>query len=96
MRRVLFGIVWFFVFLFGGLMIGGAVVGGMAGHQSVTASANPPTTLSGGYNTGYEAGHSAGQEFGRKYGSLFLVGSLLLAVVGSAFGILPGTQQRTK
>jgi hypothetical protein len=96
MRRVLFGIVWFFIFLFGSLMLGGAVVGAMAGHQAATASTNPPTTISGGYNAGYQAGHAAGQEFGRKYGTLFLLGSLLLAIGGSGFGILPGTQPRTK
>jgi hypothetical protein len=94
MRRVLFGIVWFFIFAIGGLAVGGGIAGGVAGANDAADSKDPPTTFSEGYRRGSIAGHSAGQEFGRKYGRLIVLGSLLFAVGGSVFGILPGTKRR--
>ena len=94
MRRVIFAIVWFVIFAVGGLGIGGAIVGGAAGADAAAGSKTPPTTFSDGYRVGYNAGHSAGQELGRKYGGLILLVSLVLAVGGSALGILPGTRRR--
>ena len=93
MRKVLFGIVWFLVFWLGSLIVAGAIVGGLAGHQASVA--HPASTVSQGYDQGYAAGHAAGRALSKKYGSLFWIGSLIFAVGGSALGVLPGTQRRS-
>ena len=86
MRRFFFGLLWFLVFYFAGLAVGGGIAGALAGGQGAGTSASSPNTFSKGY--------TAGEEFGRKYGVFFLFGSLVLAVGGSALGILPGTKPK--
>lgn len=90
MKRIVFGIVWFVVFWFGGLVIGGAVAGGIAGAKV------QPGSLSEGFDKGKEVGHAAGAEFGQKYGGHMLIGALVLAIGGTAFGVLPGTKKKPK
>ncbi|MET0332910.1 MAG: hypothetical protein ABW190_01460 [Rhizobacter sp.] len=90
MKRIFFGIVWFLVLGFGGLVLGGAVVGAMAGSQ-VNA-----TNMSDGYTKGQQAGEVAGAEFGRKYAGVILIGALVISVVGTATGVLPGTKKKPK
>jgi hypothetical protein len=91
-KKVAFGIIWFVVLWIGASAICGGIVGGLA-------SQSPPAvqgakTFSEGAAQGYQAGHAAGEEFGRRYGSLILIGALVVAVVGSATGILPGTKNK--
>jgi len=90
MKRVLFGIMWFLVFWIGTLGICGAVIGSTAASNSPT----PPQNFSQGFTAGYATGHAAGYEFGRKYGGLILLGSLGVSILGTAFGILPGTGRK--
>jgi hypothetical protein len=90
MKRVIFGILWFVVFVFGGFFLGGGISGGIAGSK-VQA-----TSISEGYPKGKEAGAVAGAEFGRKYGNAIFLGALVLSVVGTATGFLPGTKSRKK
>ncbi len=84
MKRILLGCVWFVVIYLVVSAIGGGIVGAMAGSGT------------GGFEEGYGAGSQAGQEFGEKWGTLILVGSLLIAIAGTATGILPGTKKTTK
>jgi len=73
--------VLFIVFFFGTCLVGGAVVGGLAGAHTTN------------YEEGRAAGQKAGQEFGRKYAALMMVGAGgvagLIAIVVPICGILP-------
>jgi hypothetical protein len=82
MKRVLMGIVWFIVLYLGVLIIGGAIVGALAG----AGQPNPQQAA--------QAGRLAGNDFGQTYGALILIGSLLVAIAGSVTGILPGTKKK--
>ncbi|HEX6592899.1 MAG TPA: hypothetical protein VF050_12960 [Moraxellaceae bacterium] len=78
MRKLGFGIVWFFALSMAALMAGGFVVGFQAGLQD-TGNAQA-------------AGQAAGQAFGQKYGGIIFLSALVIATVGSIFGWLPGTR----
>ena len=82
MKRVVCGVVWFLVLWFGILLLGSALVGGIAGSKTPSGQ------------QGAVVGERAGRAFGAKYGTLILLGSLLIAVAGSATGVLPGTRGR--
>jgi predicted phage tail protein len=93
MKRIAFGIVWFFVFWLGAGMVGGGIAGVLAqAHTSQPVSAAP--TFSEGYSRGYDVGKVAGREFGRRYGALILGGALVVSIVGTATGFLPGTRRK--
>jgi predicted phage tail protein len=93
MKRIAFGIIWFFVFWLGAGMIGGGIAGILAqSHTSTPAAANQ--TFSEGYSRGYEVGQVAGREFGRKYGLLILGGALIVSIAGTVAGVLPGTRRK--
>ncbi len=79
MRKFFFGLVWFLVIAFGMLMAGGFV----AGFQA--ALSDPASTA--------DAGAAAGQAFAQHYGGRIFVAALIISIVGSAFGWLPGTRR---
>lgn len=83
MKKILMGVVWFFVLYLGLCTLGGAIVGGIAGYKEGQAGHPERAT---------QAGTIAGAEFGRKYGIFMLLGVLVLSVAGTAAGILPGTK----
>ncbi len=83
-RRVLMGVVWFFVLWFLARIVLGAIVGASAGaHAAGTPS----------YTNGYNAGQAAALLFFQKYGLLVLLGALATAVAGTLSGFLPGTRR---
>lgn len=82
MKRFGFGVLWFLALTMGALIIGGMVVGAMAG------SGNPADAAA--------AGQAAGQEFGEKYAGMIFLGALIVAVVGSILGWLPGTKSKNQ
>ena len=82
MRRIIFGIIWFFLIFFTISGLGGAIVGGIAGSKT-----RDPQQV-------YLAAQGAGYEFGKNFGGLILLTSLITAVAGSATGILPGTKKK--
>lgn len=88
MKRIVFCIVWFVVFSVGGVMIGGAIVGGMAGSKLKVGN------MSEAYAQGKQAGYTAGSEFGHQYGSRMILGAFIAAVIGSVAGVLPGTKNK--
>ena len=88
MKRIVFGILWFVVFSFGGLILGSGIAGGIAGSKTQATSAAE------GYEQGKELGTVAGREFGQKYGTAIFIGALVLSVAGTATGFLPGTKSR--
>lgn len=97
MRRVLFGLLWFIVFWFGTLVLGGAVVGAIAGSRAAqmqSPSGSFREQFDKGYEAGHQAGRGAGEQFGRQYGTYVLIGALIITVTGTALGILPGTKRR--
>ena len=81
-QKVMMGLVWFAVFYFLACVIVGGVAGAMAG-------ANDPAHAQ-------QAGGIAGQQAVTKYYYVILFGSIALATVGAATGILPGTRSKPK
>ena len=81
MKKFGFGVLWFLVLSMGCSMLGALVVG-------FTADINGPVNAQA-------SGVAASRAFGRDYvGIIFLV-SLIIAVVGSIKGWLPGTKPPT-
>jgi hypothetical protein len=79
MRKIAFGFLWFIALWFGALMLGGAIFGSLAASgASDTAQA-------------MELSRKAGEQFGIRYSGLILVVALLVSVIGSWTGKLPGT-----
>lgn len=79
-KRVLLGIVWFFVIYVAVCAVTGGIAGGMAGAKDP--------------KHGSEAGAKAGAEAVERLGGYLLAGSLLLAVAGTWAGVLPGTRSK--
>jgi hypothetical protein len=81
MKKFGFGVLWFLALSMGCLMVGGMVVSAMAGiNDPVNASAS---------------GEAAGTAFGREYAGIIYLVSLIIAVLGSIKGWLPGTKLPT-
>jgi hypothetical protein len=93
MKRVGFGILWFMALWIGTGALGGGIAGALA-----QARTPPPATdarsLSEGFSRGYDVGRVAGREFARRYGSLIFVGALVVSILGTATGVLPGTRRK--
>jgi hypothetical protein len=87
-KRIVFGMIWFVVIWFGGLVLGGSIAGAIAGSQ-VKA-----TNITDGYAKGQQVGQVAGAEFGQKYGVAIFIGALVLSIGGTAIGLLPGTKKK--
>jgi len=83
MKRVLVGVVWFVVLSLLGLAGTGAVASVKAYHKAHEA----------GLSDGFLHGAGAGGEMRRKYGTVLLLGALVLSIVGSATGSLPGARR---
>lgn len=83
MKKVLFGFLWFVVFLAAGLMILGVL-------------SAPDTSGYEGAIQSYEAGYAVGHEKGQRYGKFIMLASLALSVAGTVLGWLPGTRSRRK
>jgi len=74
-RKILVSLLWLIVLYFGVLTIGGMIVGGMVGVD------NPDNAA--------KAGRIAGEAFGLAYGLYILLGSAVIAIFGTVFGVLP-------
>lgn len=84
MKRALFGLIWFFAFAIGGI----ATMGAVAGYTAAN------TTKASNFSEGARAGDAAGRHVGAKYGGFVILGALVLAVIGAAARVLPGTKGR--
>ena len=81
MRKIGFGIIWFLALSMGILILGGMVVGGIAG-------ANDPANATA-------VGEAAGQAFGQKYSGMIFLISFIISTAGSFLGWLPGTKSKS-
>jgi hypothetical protein len=92
MKRIGFGLLWFVVLWVGTGAIGGGIAGAIASRSSPVGG--DAKSVSEGFSRGYGVGQIAGRDFGRKYGPLILGGALIVSIVGTATGILPGTRRK--
>ena len=81
MKKIGFGLLWFVVFFMGTTILGGLIVGMIAGG-------NDPANAAA-------AGEAAGRAFGENFGKGIFLMSLVIAVAGSFFSWLPGTRFQT-
>ncbi len=79
-KRISFGVVWWFVLYFVACFLVGAVAGAIAG-------ARDPENAS-------VAGAQAGAAAVASYRSAIILGSAALAAVGTWSGVLPGTKRK--
>jgi UPF0716 family protein affecting phage T7 exclusion len=78
-KKIIFGIIWFVVIFVLSYSIGGIVYMKAAGVATTG---------------GFQAGLEAGRAFREAYRIYFFIGSLILAVIGTVTGILPGTKRQ--
>ena len=90
MRKVLMGVVWFLILWFGTLTIGGAIAGSFRAAK-IDLEGKTVSDIKKETNS---AGLQAGTEFGVRYGGLVFLGSILIAIIGTATGVLPGTKRK--
>jgi len=83
MKKVLIGFGWFVIIYIVVSFVAGAIVGGIAGSTAPAGSA-------------MEAGRNAGAEFGHKYGLWIFLATALIAIIGTAQGLLPFTKEEEK
>lgn len=86
-RRVLVGAGWFLLLWLGSGMLIGGILGAMAGIET----APPHGTFYDGVAAGRVAGEQAGIAFRRAWGGKLFLIALIVAVVGTWRGRLPGT-----
>ena len=85
MKRVLVGMVWFV----------GLSVLGLAGTGAVASVKDNHKAHAAGLSDRFrQVVVGAGSEMGRKYGTVILLGVLVLSIVGTATGSLPGARRR--
>jgi hypothetical protein len=82
-KRVIFSLMWFAVIFIISYAIGGYI-------YMKTAGVVP----GGGFQAGLEAGRAARSAYRHAYIIYITCGSLILAVIGTTRGILPGTKKK--
>jgi len=80
LRRIGFGLLWFFVLYVGACAFLGAIAGAGAG-------AGDPAHA-------FEAGKNAGASAVKPLVPYVFLGSIVISVVGSVVGVLPGTRKK--
>jgi hypothetical protein len=86
MRRVFFGVCWFLFFWLGVGAIFAGVMSAIAARQAGATT----------FSEGYALGKEVGEDLGRRSGPYFLFGGLLISLVGTVTGTLPGTRRRSE
>lgn len=79
-KKLVFGLIWFVVIFLVSYIVGGIIYVNV--HE---------IDASGGMQTAIETGRA----FRAAYLNYFLIGSLILAIIGTVAGILPGTKKKT-
>jgi hypothetical protein len=80
MKRFLVGAGWCMVIWMGTVILGGIVIGAVAGFTI----ADPAAAA--------QAGEQAGAEFGSRWGNIILLAAIAISTVGTMGGWLPGTR----
>lgn len=77
------GIVWFIVFFITICIASGIYI----------ASKAPEEVRLKGFKEGYS--YQPAEEFSKKYSGVILLSSLILSIIGTSTGILPGTKKKS-
>ena len=80
-KKLIFGLMWFVVIFLVSYIVGGIIYVNV--HE---------IDASGGMQTAIETGRA----FRAAYLNYFLIGSLILAIIGTVTGILPGTKRKPR
>ncbi len=84
MRKLIIGVIWFIVIWFGVIFIAGGIVGFMAGAKTANSE------------MGAIAGRAAARAFMARSSGIIFIGSVLIAIVGTVAGVLPGTKTKRR
>jgi ABC-type Fe3+ transport system permease subunit len=84
-RKIIFVLIWFIVIFIISYSIGGYI------YIKTTGIA-----MSGGFQAGLEAGRAVRDAYQEAYLIYLLIGSLILACLGTATSILPGTKKKPR
>ena len=90
MKRVLVAVIWFVVLSLSGL--GTAAIAGVIGRAKVRHTVQAANSSEGQAAGSSEGKTEAAIETASKYGTVILLGALVLSVVGTATGSLPGAR----
>jgi Zn-dependent protease len=82
-KKLIFGLIWFAVIFIISYAIGGYI------YMKTTG-----VVPGGGFQAGLEAGRAARSAYRQTYLIYIMLGSLILATIGTATGILPGTGKK--
>jgi UPF0716 family protein affecting phage T7 exclusion len=82
-KRVIYGLMWFAVFFIISYAIGGYI------YMKTTG-----VVIGGGFQAGLEAGRAARNAYRHGYLIYIMLGSLILAIIGTASSVLPGTKKK--
>jgi UPF0716 family protein affecting phage T7 exclusion len=81
-KKLVFGLMWFVVIFIISYSIGGYI------YIKTTGIA-----MSGGFQAGLEAGRAVRDAYQEAYIIYFVIGSLIIAILGTITNILPGTKK---
>jgi len=98
-RRLMFGLLWFFVIHFAIVCVALVVSLGIA-RARMASTSRPPTSFSQGFSQGFakgfDTGRMVGQDLRRNYGAWFVLVALATSMAGTILGIFPGTRPKLR
>jgi len=97
MKRIAFGVLWFLAFCFVASAAGSLAASTFADPAQASIVVQQATfwdEFAERFVAGFQNGNPAVRQFMAHYGASIFFGALLMALGGTAAGILPGTQSK--